>query len=104
MSKLKIYGGKPLCGEITVSGSKNAALPILFATIATRGVSRISRVPDISDVSVALSILRDFGALISREGDTLYVDSRNLSFKKPREEHTSKIRASTYVMGASLAR
>ena len=52
-----IRGGTPLIGEVAVSGSKNAALPIIFATAVTRGVSRIHGVPHIGDIAVALDIL-----------------------------------------------
>lgn len=104
MSKLKVRGGRPLYGEITVSGSKNAALPILFATIVTNGVSRIERVPDISDVKAAIGLLQGFGAHVLREGDTLYVDTRALAYKPPKAELISSIRASTYLLGSSLAR
>jgi UDP-N-acetylglucosamine 1-carboxyvinyltransferase len=83
MSELKLRGGRPLFGEITVSGSKNAALPILFSTLAAKGVSRIERVPDITDVAVAVELLKGFGARVLREGDTLYIDTRRLSYVTP---------------------
>ncbi len=104
MSILKINGARPLFGDIEVSGSKNAALPIIFATLATRGVSRISRVPDISDVNVALEIIEGYGAIIMREGSSLYIDTRRLVYREPDASLTSKIRGSTYLLGASLAR
>jgi UDP-N-acetylglucosamine 1-carboxyvinyltransferase len=104
MSELKLRGGRPLFGEITVSGSKNAALPILFSTLAAKGVSRIERVPDITDVAVAVELLKGFGARVLREGDTLYIDTRRLSYVTPSEKLISSIRASTYLIGASLAR
>ena len=71
MQSLRIWGGTPLTGSIRISGAKNAALPILFATLATEGTSRIRNLPDITDVNVALSILSDMGAEIKREGSTL---------------------------------
>ncbi len=104
MATLKINGGIPLFGDITVSGSKNAALPIIFSSIIMRGVSKISNVPDISDVRVALEIIEGYGARVLRQGDTLYIDTRELVYREPDPCLVSKIRASTYLIGASVAR
>ena len=104
MASFIITGNKPLVGEISVGGSKNAVLPIIFATLALRGVSVIEGVPDITDVDTALSIIKDFGAKITRTGASLTVDTRELEYKPPCAALTSRIRASTYLLGASLAR
>ncbi len=104
MKKLIVRGGASLCGEVQISGSKNAALPILFATLVTRGVSKITRLPNIGDVEVALDLLREFGAVIAREGNAVYIDTRRLHYNTPSESLVSKIRASTYLLGALLAR
>ena len=66
MSKFIVRGAKPLYGEVRVSGSKNAALPIIFASIATRGISRFYNLPDITDVRDALGIIEELGARIWR--------------------------------------
>ncbi len=104
MKTLTVNGGIPLVGKIHVSGSKNAALPILFSSLITRGVSRISRVPDISDVRVAIKIIEDFGCSVWREGDSVYIDTRELEYCEPSHVYTSKIRASTYLLGSMLVR
>ena len=104
MGKIIVKGARPLSGEIAVSGSKNAALPILFATLLTRGESRIRNVPDIGDVRVALDIISSFGASVRREGDALCVDTATLSYKRPSDTLVSRIRASTYLLGSCLAR
>ncbi len=104
MEKYIINGGKSLSGEIQISGSKNAALPLLFACIATGGVSKIHNVPDIGDVRVAVEILLSYGASVERCGSTLIVDTENLSYKVLDPLPIGKIRASSYLMGASLAR
>lgn len=104
MAGFVINGGRQLFGEISVGGSKNAALPIIFACIAVRGVSRLSNIPDISDVEVAFNILRGFGAEISRRGDFVTVDTKELEYTVPDEASVSKIRASSYLIGACLAR
>lgn len=104
MKKLTVTGGVPLCGEISVSGSKNAALPILFASLSVRGKSVIKNVPDIGDVRVAIELLRSFGAKVKRNGGTVSVDASSLEYRAPSAERTSKLRASTYLIGACLAR
>ena len=104
MKKIVINGGRPLKGEISVSGSKNAALPIIFATVVTGGVSRIHGLPDIGDVRVALDILRSFGAVVDREGELTVIDTRYLSYGEPDDSLVSGIRASTYLIGACLSR
>ena len=103
MSAFTVYGGVPLIGDVTVSGSKNAALPILLATLVTRGVSVIHRVPDIGDVRCVTEILSAYGADVMRDGGTLTVDTRELHYAEP-SDICSSIRASTYLIGASLGR
>lgn len=103
MEKITVNGGRPLVGNIYVSGSKNAALPILFATLVTRGVSKLRRVPDISDTRVALELLSGLGALVMRDRDDLYVDTRRLCYNLPDPALVSKIRASTYLIGGMLS-
>ena len=104
MSKFVINGGKRLAGKINVSGSKTAALPILFATMIIRGVSVIYNLPDIRDVRVSLSILRSFGAKISSQCGATFIDTSELFYTVPDEELVSSIRASSYLLGASLSR
>ena len=104
MKKITLCGGKALCGEVTVSGSKNAALPIIFACILTNGISEIRNLPDIGDTRVALELLVSFGAKVTREEGVTYVDTTQLSYTTPDEFLVSKIRASTYLLGSCLAR
>ena len=89
-----VTGGKSLSGEISVSGSKNAALPLIFSTVAINGVSTLFDVPDISDVKVALKIIEDLGAEVTRSGKTLVIDTRYLKYCEPSPELVGKIRAS----------
>ncbi len=104
MKRIVVNGGTPLFGEITVSGSKNAALPIIFACILTNGISEIDNLPDIGDVRVAFDLLSTFGAKIQRDGNRTYIDTRTLSYKKPDKSRVEKIRASTYLIGSCLSR
>lgn len=104
MKKIIVNGGRKLQGDLTVSGSKNAALPIIFACILTNGVSEIDNLPDIGDVRAALSLLSSFGAKIERRGSLTFIDTRELSYIDPDVSLTSKIRASTYLLGSCLSR
>ncbi len=104
MKKFVIHGNKRLSGRVRVSGSKNAVLPILFATLLIDGTSVIENVPDITDVGIALEILCELGARVKRELDTLTVDTSSVVYKAPSDTLVSKIRASTYLLGASVGR
>ena len=104
MSRFIINGGVELSGSVDVSGSKNAALPLIFASLLTRGVSVIRNVPQISDVDVALRLISDEGAEVSREKNDLFIKTDRLKYVRPTDFLVSKIRASSYLMGANLAR
>ncbi len=104
MSDFVIKGNRALSGKVIISGSKNAALPLIFSTLITEGVSVLRGVPDISDVTVALEIISSLGAEVTRDGDLLRIDTTNLKYKKPSDELVSKIRASSYLLGANLSR
>lgn len=104
MKKIKIHGGIRLKGSFNVNGSKNAALPMIFATVASYGISEISNFPFIGDTETALEIISDFGATFKRVGKSVFIDTRNLSYRPPKVELVRKIRASTYLIGACLSR
>ncbi len=104
MQEIIVCGGKRLRGSIVPSGSKNAVLPMLFSTLAMHGVSKISNVADIGDVRIAVDILKEFGADIKRCGSTLTVDTTSLEYTEVPRSLSSKLRASSYLIGASLSR
>ena len=104
MATITVKGGEALGGRVMVSGSKNAALPIIFASLLTKGESVLRRVPDIGDVRVAVNIIESLGARCERSGDTLLINTERLTFRRPDDSLVSQIRASTYLLGASLAR
>ena len=105
MKTLTICGGKPLRGEVAVSGFKNAALPVLFATILTKDISIIDNLPRIRDVHLALEILCAMGASVTRLGaHTVAVDTRTLSPCVAPDALVSSFRASSYLLGAELGR
>ena len=104
MGRFIINGGRKLSGEICVSGSKNAALPLIFASITAHGISTFTNIPDIIDVEIAFDILRNMGAVVTRVGELATVNTSNLEYSPPSEASVSKIRASSYLIGACLAR
>ena len=103
MEKIVINGGTPLFGSVAVSGSKNAALPLIYAALALRGVSYIDNLPDIEDVRVSLRILRGFGVKIEKSGGAVMIDSTDAEYSPPSDELVSELRASSYLLGACLA-
>ena len=78
MSCYQINGGNPLRGRLAVQGAKNSVLPILAAALLAPGESVIHNCPDLSDVTATLDILRLLGCGVSREGDTVALDAREL--------------------------
>lgn len=105
MKRLVIFGGKRLSGKVEISGFKNAALPILYASIVTADVSVIENVPRIRDVDITLSLLREMGAVAHFTGkSTVLLDTRGMSPLPSSSALCKKLRASTYLLGACLAR
>ncbi len=105
MKKLLLHGGVPLYGEVSVTGFKNAALPILFATILTSDVSVIDNLPRIRDVIGALKILSAMGARVRMTAPhTVEIDTRTLSPCTAPADLAASFRASSYLLGAELGR
>ncbi len=105
MTKYLIHGGNPLHGTIHISGAKNAAVAIIPAALLVDGVCRIENVPQISDVTLILQILRELGAdvrMINRT--TVEVDCSHIRNRQVPYELARKIRASYYLVGALLSR
>ena len=105
MDKLIIRGGNPLRGDVTVSGMKNSALPVIFGTIIANDICVIENLPDVSDIALALDTLRSIGAKVRFETtDTVLIDTRGVAMKSPPMEYVGKMRGSTYLIGAMLGR
>lgn len=104
MSVLRIIGGTPLRGTLEISGSKNAALAILSAVPLVKGTVVLRNVPDISDIAIKAELLRGFGAVITRDGETMTIDASDLRYWEPQEEVVRKIRTGFYLLGPLLAR
>ena len=104
MDKIVIQGGVPLKGEVTVSGAKNSALPLLFAALLTDGVSRIDNIPALRDISTAVSLLRELGAEVALEGGSCWIDSTRIRSVEAPYQLVKTMRASVLVLGPLLAR
>ena len=105
MTKYLIHGGNTLHGTIQISGAKNAAVAIIPATLLVDGVCRIENVPQISDVTLILQILRELGAdvrMVNRT--TLEVDCSHIRNRQVPYELARRIRASYYLVGSLLGR
>ena len=105
MEKIVINGGKALYGDVAVSGMKNAALPIIFACILTKDKCRIENLPLISDVTMAIEILESMGARVDYiDETTVEIDTSVMVCGTAPCELVSRMRASTYLLGAELGR
>lgn len=105
MEKIVVRGGVPLHGSVTVSGMKNAALPILYACVLVCGKCTIENVPDVRDVRMSLDILKSMGAEITRLADETYeIDCSGFDPGTSNPEMVKKLRASYYLLGAELGR
>ena len=105
MEKIIVNGGKPLRGDVHISGMKNAALPIIFATILTADKCTIENVPKVSDITMSFDILRSMGANINYlDETTVEIDTTEIEGGNTPFDLVSRMRASTYLLGAELAR
>ena len=105
MYKLVINGGLPLNGSIKTSGSKNATLPIFFASILANGPLKLSNTPQLSDVSTTLRLLMDMGAnFVLEEDGSIYIDSSNLTNLVAEYSLVKTMRASILTLGPMLSK
>lgn len=104
MEKFVVTGEVQLCGKIRVGGAKNAALPIMAATLLCSGVSVVHDVPYLSDIKAMQDIMTLLGANIKREGRTLIIDSSNVHRVEVPEQLMREMRASVFLMGPLLGR
>ncbi len=105
MDKIVITGGNSLEGEIPIAGAKNAALPAFAATLLCPGEFRLSSVPDLVDINTTVSLLKEFGAVISKSLPNVYtVNTEKLSDVVASYDLVRTMRASVLVLGPLLAR
>lgn len=104
MKTIIINGGKKLNGEVTISGAKNAALPILAASLLCEGKHRISNVPLLADVTTMGKILRNMGVSFERQDQDILIDSTGLAAPEAPYDLVRTMRASVLVLGPLVAR
>ena len=79
MQKLKVTGGARLCGEVRASGAKNAALPILAASLLTDDDLILDNEPQLSDIRTMGSLLQGLGMRVERDGETMVLNAKHLT-------------------------
>lgn len=114
MDKIKITGGKPLQGSIPISGAKNAALPLLIASLLTEDRLTLKNVPNLADVNLLVRILRNHGVDLAVDGkrqgaglhlgETFHLTARDIVDTTAPYEMVSRMRASFWVLGPLVAR
>lgn len=104
MSRIVIAGGIPLKGEVTIQGSKNAALPLMAASVLHQGKTILHNCPDILDVEYMSEILRELGCTVLRRADSLTIDASDLCRHRISENYATRLRASVILLGSLLGR
>ena len=104
MDKLIVTGKKAIHGEVTISGAKNAVLPIIVGALLAEDITVLHDVPKLSDVVTIKEVLEILGAKITFENHTMTIDSRDLNNWDAPYNYVQKMRASVLIMGPLLAR
>jgi len=105
LDKIIIEGGTPLVGQVTISGAKNAVLPVLAATLLTQGKNEILEVPRVRDVKTMVDLVQDLGAeVVQHNGSRIVLDTSGVHKTEARYDLVSTMRASCLVLGPLLAR
>lgn len=104
MKKIVINGGRPLKGEVTISGAKNSVVALIPATILSDEIVTLDCVPDISDVVSLIDIMEAMGATVERQDDTLKIDPRGIKNMPMPYGKINSLRASYYFYGSLLGR
>ena len=104
MSEYIIEGGKKPIGEVTISGSKNASLPIIAATILNQGITTLYNVPNIHDTKMMFEILKKLGGKINKKNNKVIIDTSNINKYEIPEELMRQMRSSVIIVGALIGR
>ena len=104
MDKIVIKGGQRLNGEVQVSGSKNSALPLLFATLLAPGIHQISNVPFLRDINTAVKVLHELGAVVVQGREYMTIDATRIESVQASYDLVKTMRASVLALGPLLAR
>ena len=103
MAKFIVKGGRPLKGTVSISGSKNAVLPIMCAALLTKEKTILTNVPDIADIRSMINIMVGLGVRLKFENGTLEIDPRGLKNIRPLNDYVCRMRASILLIGPLLA-
>ena len=104
MSKFIIQGGKKLEGEVKISGSKNAALPIIAATVLNGGKTTLYNVPDIHDVQTMFEIIKDIGGEVIKKNNKVIIDTGKIHTYEIPDNLMRQMRSSVILAGALIGR
>lgn len=104
MSKLIIQGGKKLEGEVQISGSKNAALPIIAGTVLIKGKTTLYNVPNIQDVQTMFEIIKDIGGKVTKKNNKIIIDTSKIHTYEISENLMRKMRSSVILAGAIIGK
>ncbi len=104
MDKIIVEGGRPLTGEVNISGAKNAALPILVSSLLTDGLCTFSNVPNLKDIESIKQLLSHLGAKIETDEDVVMIDASNVLNHEAPYDLVRKMRASILVLGPLVVR
>ena len=104
MQKFRIQGSGPLSGEVSISGAKNAALPILFAALLAEGPVEIANVPQLRDIDTTMELLSRLGVKVSRNGSSVHIDASDVNEFCAPYDLVKTMRASIWALGPLVAR
>ncbi|EGK7562691.1 UDP-N-acetylglucosamine 1-carboxyvinyltransferase [Campylobacter coli] len=104
MTYLEIQGSQKLQGEVTISGAKNAALPLIASSILAKNEVKINNVPNVADIKTLISLLENLGAKTDFKENTVYLDTSTLDKTVAKYDIVRKMRASILTLGPLLAR
>ena len=104
MSKLIIQGGKKLEREVQISGSKNAALPIIAGTVLIKGKTTLYNVPNIQDVQTMFEIIKDIGGKVTKKNNKIIIDTSKIHTYEISENLMRKMRSSVILAGAIIGK
>ncbi|HEB9415526.1 TPA: UDP-N-acetylglucosamine 1-carboxyvinyltransferase [Campylobacter coli] len=104
MTYLEIQGSQKLQGEVTISGAKNAALPLIASSILAKNEVKVNNVPNVADIKTLISLLENLGAKTDFKENTAYLDTTTLDKTVAKYDIVRKMRASILTLGPLLAR
>lgn len=104
MSEYIIKGGQKLEGEVTISGSKNASLPIIAATLLNSGKTTLYNVPNIHDTQMMFEILRKIGGKVTKKDNKVVIETSNIKIYEIPENLMRQMRSSVIFAGAMLGK